>query len=71
MSAVSQAVQYSGGLGMSESDAIEIEARRNTGENTKTELHTVSGSKWTFEDDPVRNWVENRLQGRVLNACAG
>jgi hypothetical protein len=33
--------------------------------------HEVQGSKWTFEDDPVREWVLSFCQGRVLNACAG
>lgn len=28
-------------------------------------------SRWTFEYTPAREFVENRLQGRVLNACAG
>jgi hypothetical protein len=28
-------------------------------------------SKWTFDLDPIRNWVEAHLDGRTLNACAG
>lgn len=28
-------------------------------------------TKWTFESTPIREWVENRLEGRVLNVCAG
>ena len=28
-------------------------------------------SRWTFEYSPAREFVENRLEGRVLNACAG
>lgn len=28
-------------------------------------------SRWTFEYTPARRFVEERLQGRVLNACAG
>ena len=28
-------------------------------------------SRWTFEYTPARRFVEKRLQGRVLNACAG
>jgi hypothetical protein len=27
--------------------------------------------RWTFEYEPAREFVENRLHGRVLNACAG
>jgi threonine dehydrogenase-like Zn-dependent dehydrogenase len=27
--------------------------------------------RWTFEYRPAREFVEERLQGRVLNACAG
>lgn len=27
--------------------------------------------RWTFEYQPARQFVENRLNGRVLNACAG
>ena len=34
-------------------------------------FHDVSGSRWTFEDDPVREWTLQFCQGRVLNACAG
>jgi hypothetical protein len=33
--------------------------------------HTVSPNRWTFQSDKIRRWVEQRLQGRVLNACAG
>jgi hypothetical protein len=37
------------------------------------EMHyaTVSPNRWTFQSDKIRRWVESRLQGRVLNACAG
>ncbi|QLC33635.1 hypothetical protein EFA46_005285 [Halarchaeum sp. CBA1220] len=34
-------------------------------------FHDVGGSRWTFEDDPVREWTLSYCQGRVLNACAG
>lgn len=33
--------------------------------------HTVAPNRWTFQSDKIRIWVEPRLQGRVLNACAG
>ena len=32
---------------------------------------TVQPNRWTFQSDKMRQWVEQRLQGRVLNACAG
>ena len=32
---------------------------------------TVSPNRWTFRSDKIRRWVEERLEGRVLNACAG
>lgn len=31
----------------------------------------ANSEKWTFQDKTVRAWVEERLSGRVLNACAG
>lgn len=32
---------------------------------------TVQPNRWTFQSDKIRRWVEERLHGRVLNACAG
>jgi len=32
---------------------------------------TVQPNRWTFQSDKIRRWVEQRLNGRVLNACAG
>jgi hypothetical protein len=32
---------------------------------------TVQPNKWTFQSRKIRRWVEARLRGRVLNACAG
>lgn len=32
---------------------------------------TVQPNRWTFQSKKIRRWVEQRLQGRVLNACAG
>jgi hypothetical protein len=32
---------------------------------------TVPPNRWTFQSDKIRRWLEQRLQGRVLNACAG
>ena len=28
-------------------------------------------SRWTFEYTPARSFVEERIEGRILNACAG
>lgn len=33
--------------------------------------HTVQPNRWTFRSDKIREWVEEQLTGRVLNACAG
>lgn len=32
---------------------------------------TVQPNQWTFKSKKIRRWVEQRLEGRVLNACAG
>jgi len=34
-------------------------------------VHSANSEKWTFQDNTVKSWVENRLEGNVLNACAG
>jgi len=34
-------------------------------------IPTSRFSRWTFSDENIRTWVEEHLQGRVLNACAG
>lgn len=34
-------------------------------------IYRANSEKWTFQSDTVRKWVEKRLSGRVLNACAG
>ena len=34
-------------------------------------VYQVNSEKWTFKDTTVRKWVEERLNGDVLNACAG
>jgi hypothetical protein len=36
-----------------------------------TGYEAVQPNRWTFQSDRIRHWVEERLQGRVLNACAG
>jgi len=42
-----------------------------TPEGIPTSVYTVSGHRWTFQDKAARLWTENRLEGTVLNACAG
>jgi len=32
---------------------------------------TVQPNRWTFRSTKMRKWVEQRLRGRTLNACAG
>jgi hypothetical protein len=47
-------------------------ARR--GEDVETEFFSVQPfSRWTFEDDTIRSWVESHFEpgDTVLNACAG
>lgn len=38
---------------------------------TPPNVTRVQGSRWTFTDDPVREWVLKWCDGTVLNACAG
>lgn len=46
---------------------------RKQGRRDDIELsyYTVRPNKWTFHSRKIREWVEQRLEGRVLNACAG
>lgn len=44
---------------------------RDSWDDLELEYETVSPNRWTFQSDKIRRWVEQRLQGRVLNACAG
>jgi len=37
----------------------------------QAEVKQANSEKWTFQCATVRKWVEERLNGRVLNACAG
>jgi len=39
--------------------------------NTDTEIKRANSEKWTFQDKNVLKWVQERLSGDVLNACAG
>lgn len=34
-------------------------------------IYRANSERWTFECSTVRSWAEERLDGRVLNACAG
>jgi hypothetical protein len=40
-------------------------------EDIEMSYWTVQPNRWTFQSDKIRAWVEERLEGRVLNACAG
>lgn len=44
---------------------------RSRGIDPDMKFYTVMPSKWTFESDKIKEWVESHLEGRVLNACAG
>ena len=47
------------------------DTERDEWDDLELSYHTVSPNKWTFQSDKIRRWVERRLEGRVLNACAG
>jgi len=47
------------------------DAERDGWDELEMDYATVSPNRWTFQSDKIRRWVEHRLQGRVLNACAG
>ena len=40
-------------------------------EDIEMSYWTVQPNRWTFQSKKIRAWVESRLRGRVLNACAG
>lgn len=48
-----------------------VDSDRDGWDGLKMSYHTVSPNRWTFQSTKIRKWVEVRLQGRVLNACAG
>lgn len=33
--------------------------------------YSIMPKRWSFQVPDVRNWVEEHMEGRVLNACAG
>lgn len=47
------------------------DSNRDGWDDLELEYHTVQPNRWTFQSRTIREWVEQRLQGRVLNACAG
>jgi len=51
-------------------DAVDS-ARQDGWDDLELSYHTVSPNRWTFESAKIRRWVEQRLRGRTLNACAG
>jgi hypothetical protein len=48
-----------------------VDAERDGYDDLQMSYHAVQPNRWTFRSDKIRRWVEARLQGRVLNACAG
>jgi len=58
---------------MSEYTQLNPADAAHSGERTDIDLSyfTVQPNRWTFESAKIRRWVEQHLQGRVLNACAG
>lgn len=44
---------------------------RESWDSLRLSYDTVQPNKWTFKSNKIRQWVEERLRGRVLNACAG
>ena len=57
---------------MSDSKAKAVDAEyRGRRDDVETAYYTCQPNRWTFQSKKIRKWVEQRLQGRVLNACAG
>jgi len=48
-----------------------VDSDRDDYSDVRMHYDTVSPNRWTFKSDKIRRWVEERLTGRVLNACAG
>jgi hypothetical protein len=44
---------------------------RDDWDDLELTYETVSPNRWTFQSKVIRSWVEERLRGGVLNACAG
>jgi len=47
------------------------DTERDSWDGLELQYETVSPNRWTFQSDKIRRYVEHKLQGRVLNACAG
>lgn len=47
------------------------DSERQNWADLKMSYHTIRPNRWTFQSKKVRRWVEARLSGRTLNACAG
>jgi len=48
-----------------------MQSKKTHGLDVTSTVFQANSEKWTFQDDTVRKWVEDRLDGDVLNACAG
>jgi hypothetical protein len=48
-----------------------VDGTRESWDDLELSYHTVQPNRWTFAETKIRRWVEQRLHGRVLNACAG
>jgi hypothetical protein len=44
---------------------------RDSWDDLEKHYACVQPNRWTFQSKKVRRWVEERLRGRILNACAG
>lgn len=44
---------------------------RESWDGLRLSYDAVQPNRWTFQSKKIRQWVEERLQGRTLNACAG
>ena len=52
-------------------DAVGADKHGDRSGDIDLSYYTVQPNRWTFQSKKIRQWVEHRLQGRVLNACAG
>jgi hypothetical protein len=52
-------------------DAAGAERQGDHSDELEMGYFTVQPNRWTFAETKIRRWVEQRLRGRVLNACAG
>ena len=69
--AVAPMSDHTAGTGRSKCDSpITVSRTIQNGGTGRDGSKQVFG-RWTFEYQPAREFVENRLRGRVLNACAG